>query len=132
MSFLKSTFSFKKTKPRKHVSRSPLKLPADELYRELGPKCDVIDIRVADRKIVFDTEYGDWNTGISLIYQLKKNIIYLAGAESLGGTASSAAALKIRKQVELLQEENNMLKLKVEVLLNLVAESVAELSTAPR
>jgi hypothetical protein len=40
-----------------------LKLPADELYRELGPKCDVIDVRVADRKIFFDSENGDWNTG---------------------------------------------------------------------
>jgi hypothetical protein len=132
MSFLKSAFSFKKTKPRKHVSRSPLKLPADELYRELGPKCEIIDVRVADRKIVFDNNYGDWNTGrrISLLYFLfmNKKIFYLAGAESLGGTTSSGAAQKIRKQVEVLQEENNMLKLKVEVLLNLVAESIAELS----
>jgi hypothetical protein len=63
MSFLKSAFSFKKTRARKHVSRSPLKLPADELYRELGPKCDVIDVRVADKKIVFDIANGDWNTG---------------------------------------------------------------------
>lgn len=63
MSFLKSAFSFTKTKPRKLVSRSPLKLPAEELTRELGPRCEVIDVRVADRKIVFDTEYGDWNTG---------------------------------------------------------------------
>jgi len=134
MSFLKSTFSFKKTKPRKHVSRSPLKLPADELYRELGPKCEVIDVKVADRKIIFDTENGDWNTGIriSLLIFLfmNKNIFCLAGAESLGGTTSSGSGQKIRKQVEILQEENNMLKLKVEVLLNLVAESVAELSTA--
>ena len=63
---------------------------------------------------------------------INKNVIHLAGAESLGGTASSGAAQKIRKQVEVLQEENNMLKLKVEVLLNLIAESVAELSTATR
>jgi hypothetical protein len=66
MSFLKSAFSFKKTKPRKYVSRSPLKLPADELYRELGPKCEVIDVKVADRKIIFDIENGDWNTGIRI------------------------------------------------------------------
>lgn len=66
MSFLKGAFSFTKTKPRKSVSRSPLKLPADELYRELGPKYDVIDVRIADRKIVFDKEYGDWNTGRSI------------------------------------------------------------------
>ncbi len=45
---------------------------------------------------------------------------------------SSGAAQKVRKQVEVLQEENNMLKLKIEVLLNLVAESLAELSAAQR
>ena len=63
MSCLRSAFSFKKTKPRKFVSRSPLKLPADELARELGPKYEVIDVKVADRKIVFDIEHGDWDTG---------------------------------------------------------------------
>jgi hypothetical protein len=136
MSFLKSAFSFKKAKPRKHVSRSPLKLPADELYRDLGPKCEVIDVKIADRKIVFDNENGDWNTGriISLLffYYEQKRIFCLAGAETLGGTISSGSTQIIRKQVEILQEENNMLKLKVEVLLNLVAESIAELSSAQR
>jgi hypothetical protein len=64
MSFFSNPFSIKKTKPRKHVSRSPLKLPADEMYRELGPKCEAIDVRVADRKIIFDIANGDWNTGM--------------------------------------------------------------------
>lgn len=64
MSFLSNPFSIKKSKPRKHVSRSPLKLPADEMFRELGPKCEIIDVRVADRKIVFDIPNGDWNTGM--------------------------------------------------------------------
>ena len=50
----------------------------------------------------------------------------------MGGTGSSGAAKKIRKQVEVLQEENNMLKLKVDVLLTLVAESVAELSSTQK
>lgn len=54
----------------------------------------------------------------------------LGGAESIGATGSAAGANKIRKQVVDLQEENNMLKLKVEVLLNLVAESIAELSSS--
>lgn len=64
MSFLSNPFSIKKTKPRQQVSRSPLKLPADEMFRELGPKCDQIDIRIAERRILFDKEYGDWNTGM--------------------------------------------------------------------
>jgi hypothetical protein len=64
MSFFSNPFSIKKSKPRKHVSRSPLKLPSDEMFRELGPKCENIDVRVADRKIIFDIENGDWNTGM--------------------------------------------------------------------
>ncbi|CAF2870535.1 unnamed protein product [Rotaria sp. Silwood2] len=113
MSFLKSAFSVKKAKPRRQVSRSSLKLSADELYRDLNPKYDVIDIKLADKRIVFDTENGYWNT---------------VDAESLGETISSRSVEKIRKQIEILQEENNVLKLKVEMLLSLVAESIAEKS----
>lgn len=66
MPLLSSSFATKKTKPRKYVSRSPLKLPAEEMYRELGPKCEGIDVRVADKKITFDVANGDWNTGIRI------------------------------------------------------------------
>ncbi len=60
------------------------------------------------------------------------DIFYLGGAESLGGMASTGAAHKIGKQITVLQEENNMLKLKVDVLLTLVAESIAELSSSQK
>lgn len=63
MSFLSNPFSTTRTKPRKYVSRSLLKLSADEMFRELGPKCETIDIRVADRKISYDIDQGEWNTG---------------------------------------------------------------------
>jgi hypothetical protein len=46
--------------------------------------------------------------------------------------ASTGAAHKIGKQITVLQEENNMLKLKVDVLLTLVAESIAELSSSQK
>ncbi|CAF0763776.1 unnamed protein product [Rotaria sordida] len=114
MSFFKSAFSAKKVKPRKQISRSPLKLSADELYRDLGPKCEVIDVKVADKKIIFDIENGDWNT---------------VAAKSFGETILSSNVQKIRKQNELLQEENNLLKLKVEILLSRLAESIAEKSS---
>ncbi|CAF1462753.1 unnamed protein product [Rotaria magnacalcarata] len=117
MPFCKSAFSFNRTKPRKHVSRSSVKLPADQLYRDLGPNYEVIDVKVADKKIVFDIENGYWNT---------------AGAESLDEVKSISSAQTIRTQVAISNEENNMLKLKIEVLLNLVAESVAEFSSAQR
>jgi hypothetical protein len=63
MSFLKSPFSTKRTKPRTQVSRSPLKLPAEELSRELGSTCQNIDVQIADRKIIYDISHGNWNTG---------------------------------------------------------------------
>lgn len=63
MPICSNPFSVKKTTPRKHVSRSPLKLPAEEMNRELGPKCDTIDVKVADKKILFNIDHGDWNTG---------------------------------------------------------------------
>lgn len=56
----------------------------------------------------------------------------LAGAESLAGAVPQNVVQKIRQDVEILQEENNMLKLKVEILLNLVAESIAEMPAAQK
>lgn len=132
MPICKSAFSFKKTKPRKFVSKSPLKLPAEQLQRDLGPRCEVIDIRVADQKVMFDIENGDWNTGNARLFASSRvQQDRLDGAESLGGSGSSSSAHNLRKQVEVLHEENNVLKLKVEMLLNLVAESIAELRLNP-
>ncbi|CAF0744324.1 unnamed protein product [Rotaria sordida] len=84
------------------------------LFSQESPKCEVIDVKVADKKIVFDIENGDWNT---------------VAAKSFGETILSSNVQKIRKQNELLQEENNLLKLKVEILLSRLAESIAEKSS---
>ncbi len=63
MSFLRSSFSIRKTKPRKVVSRSPLKLPAEDLARELGPHYQTIDARIGNQKMAFDIVHGDWVAG---------------------------------------------------------------------
>ena len=63
MSFLRSSFSIRKTKPRKAVSRSPLKLPSEELAREFGPQYQTIDARIGDQKVTFDIAQGDWIVG---------------------------------------------------------------------
>lgn len=63
MSFLRSSFSIRKTKPRKAVSRSPLKLPAEELARELGPQYQTIDARIGNQRMAFDIAHGDWLAG---------------------------------------------------------------------
>jgi len=65
MSFLRSSFSIRKTKPRKSVSRSPLKLQADDLAREFGPQYQTIDARIGDQKLAFDKAQGDWIVGNS-------------------------------------------------------------------
>ncbi len=62
MSF-RNSFSIHKTKPRKFVSRSPLKLPAEELARELGPQYQTIDTRIGNQKMVYDTIQGNWIPG---------------------------------------------------------------------
>lgn len=63
MSFLRSSFSIRKTKGRKVVSRSPLKLAAEDLSRELGPQIQTIDARVGDQKMAFDPIRGEWHAG---------------------------------------------------------------------
>jgi hypothetical protein len=63
MSFFRSSFSIRKTKPRKAVSRSPLKLPAEDLARELGPQVTTIDARIGNQKMAFDAAQGDWIAG---------------------------------------------------------------------
>lgn len=70
MSFLRSSFTIRKTKPRKAVSRSPLKLPAEELARELGPQYQAIDARIGNQKMAFDIAHGEWLAGKSSSYSL--------------------------------------------------------------
>jgi hypothetical protein len=64
MSF-RNSFSISKTKPRKVVSRSPLKLPAEELARELGPYYQTIDARIGNQKMTYDIAQGNWIAGNS-------------------------------------------------------------------
>ncbi len=62
MSF-RSSFSIRKTKPRKFISRSPLKLPAEELARELGPQYQTIDARIGNQLMTYDIVQGNWISG---------------------------------------------------------------------
>jgi len=62
MSF-RSSFSIRKTKPRKFISRSPLKLPAEELARELGAQYQTIDARIGNQLMTYDIVQGNWISG---------------------------------------------------------------------
>ncbi len=77
MSFLRSSFSIRKTKPRKVVSRSPLKLPAEELARELGPQYQTIDARIGNQKMAFDISQGDWVAGNLSLNHLIIVLLYI-------------------------------------------------------
>ena len=62
MSF-RSSFSIRKTKPRKHVSRSPLQLPAEELAREFGSQYQTISTRIGNQKMTYVIAQGHWIAG---------------------------------------------------------------------
>ena len=122
MSLFRSAFSFKKTKPRKLVSKSPLKLSADQLQRDLGPRCEAIDIKVADQKITFDIEHGDWNTGTvylspSLFPRVKEKRSFRRsrksrrnGVEQFGEQTSQASRRSARREQHAEAESGNSLE----------------------
>ncbi|CAF0851752.1 unnamed protein product [Didymodactylos carnosus] len=99
-----SSFSIRKTKPRKFISRSPIKLPAEEFARLQYTN---IDARIGNQKLGYNTELGEWQS------------------EGTVGT-SSREVVKLEKQKRDLEEENNILKVKIEVLLDMLAEITAE------
>ncbi|CAF0871116.1 unnamed protein product [Adineta steineri] len=109
MSFLRSSFSIRKTKPRKAVSRSPLKLPAEELARELGPQYQTIDARIGNQKMVFDITQGDW-----------------VADGTVGPAVSSREMGKLEKKKRELEDDNNLLRTKLDILLEMLAEVTAE------
>jgi hypothetical protein len=125
MSFLRSSFSIRKTKPRKVVSRSPLKLPSEDLARELGPQYQTIDAHIGNQKMVFDIAQGDWIDGNhSLNHKLVPMSLYIDG--TIGTTVSSREMTKLEKKKRELEEDNNILRAKMEILLEMLAEVTAE------
>jgi len=59
----KNPFLFRKTEPRKLMSRSPLKFTAEENARELGPIYQTIDIRIGNQRLILDITQGVWIPG---------------------------------------------------------------------
>ena len=74
MSFFRSSFSIRKTKGRKVVSRSPLKLAAEDLARELGPQIQAIDARVGNQKMAFDATRGEWLAGMFVSFLIERSL----------------------------------------------------------
>ncbi|CAI9577555.1 unnamed protein product [Staurois parvus] len=106
MPFFGNTFSPKKTPPRKSASLSNLHaLDRTTKEVELGLDYGAPSISIAGQSLKF--ENGQWI------------------AES-GGTGSQKELQRLRKRNVQLEEENNLLRLKVDILLDMLSETTAE------
>ncbi|XP_068111096.1 protein chibby homolog 1 [Hyperolius riggenbachi] len=101
-----NTFSPKKTPPRKSASLSNLHaLDRTTKEVELGLDYGAPSITIAGQSLKF--ENGHWVT------------------ES-GGSGSQKELQRLRKRNLQLEEENNLLRLKVDILLDMLSETTAE------
>ncbi|XP_059792959.1 protein chibby homolog 1 isoform X1 [Balaenoptera ricei] len=103
-----STFSPKKTPPRKSASLSNLhNLDRSTREVELGLDYGMPTMNLAGQSLKF--ENGQWiaETGIS-------------------GGVDRREAQRLRRRNQQLEEENNLLRLKVDILLDMLSETTAE------
>ncbi|KAL7304943.1 hypothetical protein TKK_0002739 [Trichogramma kaykai] len=103
----KSSFSPKKTPTRKaSVSLSSKDLSPKRIEKELGPNVGEIRICLGDQQAVFDGGLWVPETG------------------KASGTFKENE--KLKKEVKKLEEENNLLKIKFELLLDMLTQTTAE------
>ncbi|XP_067670838.1 protein chibby homolog 1-like isoform X1 [Haliotis asinina] len=98
-------FSPKKTPPRRAQSLSNLHLDATQSRAEFGLDYGPIKVNLGGSEVAF--ENGVWIP------------------ESGAGGASHKEVSRLRKQSQQLQEENNLLKFKIDILLDMLAETSA-------
>ncbi|XP_038066097.1 protein chibby homolog 1-like [Patiria miniata] len=104
-------FNTKKTPPRRSLSLNNLnKLESSIREEEYGADYGQPAMRIAGQVIKFDSENGIW----------------ISETSGSSGGVSQREFIKLRKQNESLAEENNLLKLKIEMLLDMLAETTAE------
>ncbi|NXT34502.1 CBY1 protein, partial [Pelecanoides urinatrix] len=107
MPLFRNAFSPKKAPPRKYASLSNLHL-LDRSTREieLGLEYGIPTVNLAGQSLKF--ENGQWV------------------AESGSFTGDHREMQRLRKRNQQLEEENNLLRLKVDILLDMLAETTAE------
>ncbi|KAK2169857.1 hypothetical protein LSH36_6g02052 [Paralvinella palmiformis] len=103
-----SAFSPKKGQPRKATSLSNLNLDETERQIEFGLDYSPVKLRLSPHEMIFAD--GMW--------------IAESGG---GGGASQKDLLKTKRENQQLREENNLLKIKVELLLDMLSEKTAEI-----
>ncbi|ESO84772.1 hypothetical protein LOTGIDRAFT_236125 [Lottia gigantea] len=98
-------FSPKKTPPRRAQSLSNLHLDSTQSQAEFGLDCNNVKVNLGGNEVTF--ENGHWIQ------------------ESAGGGAGHHEVIRLQKHNQQLQEENNFLKLKLDILLDMLAETSA-------
>lgn len=107
MPFFTNKFSPKKTPLRKAGAfLANRDLSPKRVEKELGPDVGPIRLRLGDQEAVF--EAGLW----------------IPESGTAGGTFKENE--KLKKEVKHLEEENNLLKLKLEVILDMLTQTKAE------
>lgn len=120
-------FAIRKTKPRKAPSRSPLHFTAEELAHELGPRYQTIDARIGNQRLVYDIEQSRWTAGECLPNRTDADErVGFASGGTVGSSASSRGILKLEKTKRDLEEDNRALQLRINGLLQMLAEVIAE------
>ena len=110
MNFFTNKFSPKKTPSRKVcVSLANKDLSPKRIERELGPDICPIQLRLGDQVVTF--ENGLWIPETGKI------------------SATFKENEKLRKDLKKFEEENNLLKLKFELLLDMVSQAFVSLPT---
>ncbi|XP_048510047.1 protein chibby homolog 1 [Athalia rosae] len=107
MPLFSNKFSPKKTPTRKaFVSLANKDLSPKRIEKELGPDVGPIRLRLGDQEAVFDS--GQW----------------IPETGKVSGTYKENE--RLRREVKKLEEENNLLKLKFEVMLDMLTQTTAE------
>ncbi|XP_008556750.1 protein chibby homolog 1 [Microplitis demolitor] len=107
MPFFTNKFSPKKTPLRKApTSLANRDLSPKRIERELGPEIGPIKIRLGDHEAVFDG--GTW----------------IPDSGKIGGTYKENE--KLKKEIRKLEEENNFLRLKFDLMLDMLTETTAQ------
>lgn len=122
------SFSTHKTKPRRTVSRSPLQLAAAEQARELGPRLEVIDVRIGNQTMSYNTQQGDWQSGNYMLKDFTHILFLFLHLDGLAhsSSVSSRELAKLEKTKQDLEQDNATLRAKIEILLEMLAEATAE------
>ncbi|XP_054008829.1 protein chibby homolog 1 [Hylaeus anthracinus] len=107
MPLFSNKFSPKKTPTRKAgVFLANKDLSPKRIEKELGPNVGPIRLKLGDQEAVFES--GLW----------------IPESGTIGGTFKENE--KLKKEVKKLEEENNLLKLKFEVLLDMLTQTTAD------